>query len=192
MSETNLQDAHDSEHGHADDGEVHAHVGTYKQYLTIFFALIFFTLLTVGISRIHLGPANLAVAVVVASIKAVLVCVFFMHLKDDNRFNSVVLVVSLLFIGVFFAYTTNDTGHRALLDLQAGAKISLATGEVAPGGYTAPKAPEHAEHAAQAPHVATSAAPASHGVVTHGAQPAAASGTPSASGAVPGAVPMHP
>jgi cytochrome c oxidase subunit 4 len=145
MSDTSNHASHEhgDDHAHAEDGEVHAHVGSYRQYLTIFFALIFFTLLTVGIARVHLGPANLAVAVVVASIKAVLVCVFFMHLKDDNRFNSLVLVVSLLFIGVFFAYTTNDTGHRAMLDTQAGAKFSLATGEVAPGGYVAPKAPEH-------------------------------------------------
>ncbi len=164
MSDTTNHEPHEhsDDHAHAADGEVHAHVGSYRQYLAIFFALIFFTLLTVGIARVHLGPANLAVAVVVASIKAVLVCVFFMHLKDDNRFNSLVLVISLLFIGVFFAYTTNDTGHRAMLDTQAGAKFSLATGDVAPGGYVAPKAPEH-HAAADTEHKATGGGDGGHG-----------------------------
>ena len=130
----------DHDHSH-DDGEVHSHVGSYQSYLAIFFALIFFTLLTVGIASIHLGPANLAVAVIVASIKAALVCTFFMHLKDDNRFNSLILISAVLFIGVFFAYTTNDTGHRAKLDLQAGSKVDLTTGYPAPGAWEPPPIP---------------------------------------------------
>lgn len=132
------------EHGHEDDGEVHAHIGSYRMYIAVFLALIFFTLLTVGIASIHLGAANLAVAVIVASIKAALVCTFFMHLKDDNKFNTLVLISAVLFIGVFFAYTTNDTSHRAQLDLQAGAKVDLANGGKAPGAWEAAPLPKGA------------------------------------------------
>ena len=116
------------------DGRVHAHVSSLKLYVAIFCALIAFTLLTVGASNIHLGKFNLVVAVVIASMKASLVVLFFMHLRYDNKFNSMILIVSLMFIGVFFAYTLNDTEHRGEIDLDQGVKISPSTGDPAPGG----------------------------------------------------------
>ena len=126
---------------HPDSGEVHAHIGSYRLYVTIFFALIIFTLMTVGVASIHLGATNLAVAVIIASTKAALVCTFFMHLKDDTRFHSIILIVAVLFIGVFFAYTSNDTSHRAMLDTQGGARSYLESGDKAPGGYEGPVLP---------------------------------------------------
>jgi cytochrome c oxidase subunit 4 len=93
----------------------------------------------VGIASIHLGAANLAVAIVVASIKAALVCTFFMHLSHDKRFHALVLIATTLFIGVFFAYTTNDTGHRTMLDPVSGARVLPSTGEKAPGSWEPPK-----------------------------------------------------
>jgi cytochrome c oxidase subunit IV len=152
-----------SEHAHGDhdDGKVHSHISSAKFYYAIFGALIFFTCLTVAVSYVHLGPANLAVAVLIASIKASLVVTFFMHLRYDNKFNATMFVCGLLFIGVFFAYTLNDTDRRQneLNDVQ-GNKVYLGDTQdkQAPGGFE-PKPME------------TSAvvAPASSG---HGAAPA--------------------
>jgi cytochrome c oxidase subunit 4 len=100
----------------------------------IFLALIAFTLLTVAVSNIHLGKMNLVVAIVIASMKASLVILFFMHIRYDNKFNAMIIVVSLLFIGVFFAYTTNDTEHRGEVDLDQTVRILPSTGQPAPGG----------------------------------------------------------
>src|SRR5690349_14003788 len=95
--------------GHADHGygageiyNVHAHIASVRFYVGILAALMVLTLLTVGVASIHLGKLNLAVAVVIASAKATLVVMFFMHLKYDNKFNATILICSLLFIGVFF------------------------------------------------------------------------------------------
>ena len=118
---------------HADDGLVHVHVHPASVYVKVFGALVFLTLVTVGLSRIHLGEWNFFIAVVVATIKAALVALFFMHLKDDNRFNVLIFVGSLLFIGVFFVYTTNDTEHRGQWDEAYGTTVAPSTGEVAPG-----------------------------------------------------------
>jgi len=132
-------DAHGHVHGHephgheSDDGLVHVHVHPASLYVKIFLALVFFTLVTVGLSRIHLGNWNFFIAVAVATIKASLVATFFMHLKDDNRFNVLIFVGSLIFMGVFFVYTTNDTQHRGQWDESYGAKYFAPTGEVAPG-----------------------------------------------------------
>ena len=123
------------EHAHgADDGLVHAHVSSVKFYVGILAILIMFTLLTVAVASIHLGPLNLAVAIAIASAKATLVVMFFMHLKYDNRFNATIVICSLLFIGVFFAYTMNDTDRRAEVDDAQGSMVLPETGQQAPGG----------------------------------------------------------
>jgi cytochrome c oxidase subunit 4 len=126
--------AHD---GHDGDGAVHSHISSVKFYLGIFATLIFFTLLTVAVSYVHLGPANLAVAIAISSTKAALVVLFFMHLRHDNKFNALIFVCSLLFIGVFFAYTMNDTSHRGEVDTNQGGTVLPATGKDAPGGFPA-------------------------------------------------------
>jgi cytochrome c oxidase subunit IV len=127
---------------HHNDGAVHAHIGSLKLYLGIFGALIFFTLLTVALSYVHLGSLNLAIAILIASMKAGLVVVFFMHLQHDNKFNAVAFVGGLLFIGVFFAYTLNDTDRRQdELNDVSGNHVYLgeANDKQAPGGFE-PKA----------------------------------------------------
>jgi len=129
MSSNHDAHAHD---GHA-DGMVHVHVHPASTYVKIFLALVGLTLLTVGLSRVHLGNWNFFIAVAVATVKATLVAMFFMHLKDDNRFNVLIFVGSLLFIGVFFVYTTNDTQHRGQWDESYGTKVYAPTGETAPG-----------------------------------------------------------
>ena len=120
---------------HPGQFDVHAHISPAKFYVFILAILMTLTLLTVGVSYIHLGKLNLIVAIVIASIKACFVVLFFMHLKYDNKFNALVLIISLLFIGVFFAYTLNDTEHRAEVDLESGAKVLPGTGVEAPGGF---------------------------------------------------------
>src|SRR5215831_794127 len=125
-------EAYDQEH--PGDYDVHAHISPATFYVFILAILVALTLLTVGVSYIHLGKLNLIVAIVIASIKASLVILFFMHLRYDNKFNALVVVISLLFIGVFFAYTLNDTEHRAEVDLESGAKVLPGTGAEAPGG----------------------------------------------------------
>jgi cytochrome c oxidase subunit 4 len=124
--------SHDAHGG--DDFHVHAHVSSVKFYVGILAILIMFTLLTVAVASIHLGPLNLAVAIAIASAKATLVVMFFMHLKYDNKFNATIVICSLMFIGVFFAYTMNDTDTRAELDDAQGSQILPSTGQQAPGG----------------------------------------------------------
>lgn len=120
-----------------DDGGIHAHVTSVRVYIVVFVALIFLTFLTVAVAGIHLGRANLAVAVVIASMKGALVCLFFMHLSHGNRFQGIMLVSALLFIGVFFSLTMNDTSYRHdyLVDRQSGAAVDLKSGAKAPGGW---------------------------------------------------------
>lgn len=97
------------------DGLGH-HISPARVYWLVFGALLIFTGLTYAVSFAELGPAALPVAMLVASVKATLVCVFFMHLKYDERFNVLVFLSSLFFISLFFAFTMLDLTSRAVID----------------------------------------------------------------------------
>lgn len=121
-------------HGH-DDGAVHAHVSSTFFYIAVFSALITLTVATVGQSYVDLGKLNLLVVILIASLKASLVVAFFMHLRWDNKFNALIFVSTIFFIGVFFAYTLNDTDRRGELDGDQNVKVLPKTGQEAPGGF---------------------------------------------------------
>jgi cytochrome c oxidase subunit IV len=120
--------------GHHDDGAVHSHVSSVFFYAAVFGALLFLTVLTVGQSYVDLGRFNLVMVILIASLKASLVVSFFMHLRWDNKFNILIFISTLFFIGVFFAYTMNDTERRGELDADQNVRFDPRTGEEAPGG----------------------------------------------------------
>ena len=69
-----------------------------KIYINVFVALLLLTFVTVGASYIHFGgKGNIAVALVIALIKAGLVAGFFMHLKSERR-----PIYRILYFTVFF------------------------------------------------------------------------------------------
>jgi len=71
-----------SQHQH-DDHEL-GHVLPFRIYLNVFIALVVLTALTVAAARIDFGIMNTVIALVIASIKALIVALFFMHLKYEN------------------------------------------------------------------------------------------------------------
>lgn len=74
-------------------------------------ALLVLTAMTVAVARVDLGSASVAVALGIASLKATLVALFFMHLKYEHRFHLVVLVASVIFAVLFVAFVVFDTGQ---------------------------------------------------------------------------------
>ena len=55
--------------------------------LAVFFALVFLTLVTVGQASFDFGSYDVAIVMIIATIKAALVMAFFMHLAFDKPFN---------------------------------------------------------------------------------------------------------
>jgi cytochrome c oxidase subunit 4 len=142
--------AHSSDaNAHVDDGAVHAHISSVPFYVAVFVGLLLLTGITVGQSYIDLGAFNIAIVILIATMKASLVVTFFMHLRWDNKFNTLIFLSSIFFIGVFFAYTMNDTDHRGGLDPDQNVRVLPKTGETAPGGMVV-KEPH--ENASDAPH----------------------------------------
>ncbi len=104
-------------HAHAAaSGPRKPHVLPLRTYLLVWGALLVLTFITVRVSYFNFGTWNLIVAMAVATVKASLVALFFMHLKYDEKFNGVILLGSLAFLGIFFVLTLADTMHRGLVD----------------------------------------------------------------------------
>jgi len=102
----------------------HVHVIPVKTYLAVAAALITMTGLTVAISFIDLGPFNITVALLIASVKALLVAFFFMHLFWDNKLYLVLFASGLLFLTIFLTLTMFDTETRGSVDRQTKERIN--------------------------------------------------------------------
>lgn len=74
-------------------------------------ALVLLTAVTVAVARVDLGAANVAVALGVATVKATLVALWFMHLRYEHRFHLVVLVGAALFAVLFASFVLFDTAQ---------------------------------------------------------------------------------
>jgi cytochrome c oxidase subunit 4 len=129
-----------TEHAHADDGQVHAHISSARFYWGIFGALVVLTLLTVKVSYYDFGSANIIIALLVATMKASLVAMFFMHLRHDSLFNTLAFLAAFLFLGIFILLTYDDIGKRGRLDNDYGGTVELRTGIAAPGSEPATSA----------------------------------------------------
>jgi cytochrome c oxidase subunit 4 len=103
--------AHDA-HDHHDDHHGISHVASIKVLVGTGGALLFLTIVTVLATKIDLGPSmNLALAMFIAVIKATLVVLFFMHLKYDKIFHSVVFLSAILAAALFVGFTLMDSGQ---------------------------------------------------------------------------------
>lgn len=106
----------DAEHGHGHDHGDEPHVLPISVYLGVWGALVVLTAITVGVSRLDFGAGNTVVAMIIATIKASLVGLYFMHLRYDKKFNAVVFLAGLLFVSIFFFPTLIDVTSRGDLD----------------------------------------------------------------------------
>lgn len=91
------------------------HVAPKSMYYTIFAALMVLTVLTVAVARVDLGVLNLPVALVIAVSKALLVIMFFMHVKYSTRLVQVTAFTGFLFLGILIAVTMADYLSRGML-----------------------------------------------------------------------------
>jgi cytochrome c oxidase subunit 4 len=107
--------------------EHHAHVTPFWPRVWVFMVLLVLTALTVWSSNIHsfwigntlieLGPmAHITIALVIATVKAVLVAMYFMHLKYDTPMNTAVVGATVFGVVLFIGLTLADMGARDVLD----------------------------------------------------------------------------
>lgn len=88
------------------DTEGLGHILPKKVYWGVFWALMVLTVITVVVSNFNFGSMNIVIAMFIASIKAGLVAMYFMHLKYENKLLWVyvtfpLFLLALLILGIF-------------------------------------------------------------------------------------------
>jgi cytochrome c oxidase subunit 4 len=84
------------------------HIVPTRVYYTIFAVLMVGTYLTVQAAFIDLGALNTVVALAIACTKAVLVILYFMHVRYSTRLTWAVVVASVFWLGILLALTFGD------------------------------------------------------------------------------------
>jgi cytochrome c oxidase subunit IV len=113
--------ANEAQHGGIAKGEHGEHAHGAGRYFVVWILLLVFTLTTVVTGRMDLGAGNLPIALLIATIKATLVVLFFMHLKEAPGANRLVFVVSVLFLLVMMVGVFGDLLTRNPMSLPNGA-----------------------------------------------------------------------
>ncbi len=88
------------------------HISPVKLYVQIWIGLMILTAITVFVYNFDFGSLNIVVAMTVATIKASLVVLFFMHLKYDKPFHAVAFAIGIVFFGLLLGLTLLDVQTR--------------------------------------------------------------------------------
>ena len=93
------------------------HIVSRATYFGIFGALLVLTFATVGVAKIDLGEWNVVVALTVAVTKAMLVILYFMHIKYSKRLTQVVVAAGFLWLLLLLGLTLSDYLTRGWFNL---------------------------------------------------------------------------
>ncbi|MBM3967573.1 MAG: caa(3)-type oxidase subunit IV [Planctomycetes bacterium] len=122
---------HGTDHGTGHGHDAHGHHAGFSHpmpiwmLLAVFFALLALTGLTVYQSQFDLGNAEIWLSLTIATVKAALVILFFMHLLWDKPLNAIVILGSLIFVALFLGFTLMDAeGYRENLIYKSTVKAS--------------------------------------------------------------------
>ena len=96
-----------------EEHESHHHIVSPMVYITILIALLIGTALTVWASFIDLGPLNPVIALAIACTKAVLVVLFFMHVKYSTKLTKLTVGAGVFTFLVLIGMTLSDYFTRA-------------------------------------------------------------------------------
>lgn len=91
------------------------HITGNKTYVIVWAALMVMTAITVYVSYINFGMLNIVIALVVASIKASIVALYFMHLKFEDSITWVFALFPLSLLALLIGMTITDTFTRTIV-----------------------------------------------------------------------------
>jgi cytochrome c oxidase subunit 4 len=89
-----------------------SHTISVQTYLIVGGLLLLLTGLTVLISFVDLGGMNVVIALIIASTKALLVALFFMHLLHDHKLYLIIFSTAIIFLAIFLMLTMFDVMTR--------------------------------------------------------------------------------
>ena len=93
------------------------HVSSIGLYLTIFFALMILTAVTVAAAYLNLGQFNFTVAMLIAGFKASLVVWYFMHVKWQSPLTKLTLATGLFFLAILLGMSLIDYASKDFIGM---------------------------------------------------------------------------
>ncbi len=88
----------------------HPTIGT---FISVWLGLLAATGITVWVATVNLGAWSAVVALVIATIKALLVILFFMEIKYQTKMTWTVVITAFFFLGILLVWTMLDYISRA-------------------------------------------------------------------------------
>jgi cytochrome c oxidase subunit IV len=98
-----------ADHEHAEHTE---HIVPPTTYMIIIFTLLCLTLATAAVAYVNLGPLNIVVALAIATTKATLVVLFFMHAKYSPKRTKLVIMAGIFWLTILLFMTLSDYASR--------------------------------------------------------------------------------
>jgi cytochrome c oxidase subunit IV len=84
------------------------HISSIPTNVAIFIALNVLLFATVGAAYLPLGNYHFLIAMALATVKAVLIVMYFMHVKYSHRLTAIICAASFLWLGIMIALTLTD------------------------------------------------------------------------------------
>lgn len=104
---------------HSHEHQNFAHPAPVWQLLLVFFALIGLTIATVYQASFDTGNLELILSLFIATVKAALVMLFFMHMLHDKPLNIIIFLSAFVFVALFIGFTMMDAhAYRDSVELK--------------------------------------------------------------------------
>jgi cytochrome c oxidase subunit IV len=87
---------------------VSEHIVSPKIYIGIFLSLMVLTAATVAAAYVNLGAFNIVIALAIASLKATLVVLYFMHVRYSPKRTHMVIIAAVFWLAIMLALTLSD------------------------------------------------------------------------------------
>lgn len=89
------------------------HIVEYLTNIYVWIALAVLTVITIWVSEFDLKLLTVAVALSVASIKATLVLMYFMHLRFDSKILTFMVLITMIVFMSIIVFTFFDYSYRS-------------------------------------------------------------------------------
>jgi cytochrome c oxidase subunit 4 len=89
------------------------HIVGYTTYVLVWITLMILTAVTVWVAGHDFGVFNIVVALAVASVKASIVALFFMHLKFEDKLTWIFALYPLFLLALLIGLTSSDVFFRS-------------------------------------------------------------------------------
>ena len=84
-------------------------------YLFTLLALVALSVLTFGLSYLHLGGWSVALAMGIAAVKAALIALFFMHLREHGTADRAAVILGVVLALLLIGFVAADVATRTRL-----------------------------------------------------------------------------